>query len=121
MVKKIKKIICFDLDGVICRTEKNYYQKSKPNPIAIKKINSLFENGVYIKIFTARFMGRSNDNRVLAKKKGYTLTKNQLKLWKVKYHELILGKPSYDLFVDDKSIFYNKNWVKKINYYLKKI
>ena len=25
-----KKIICFDLDNTLCRTEKNYYRKSKP-------------------------------------------------------------------------------------------
>ena len=30
-----KKIICFDLDNTLCRTEKNYYKKSKP----IKKKN----------------------------------------------------------------------------------
>ena len=41
-------------------------------------------------------------------------TRKQLKKWDLKYHELIFGKPSYDLFIDDKSIFFNKNWVKKI-------
>ena len=35
-------------------------------------------------------------------------TKKQLKMWGVKYHELIFGKPSYDIIVDDKSILYNK-------------
>ena len=46
---------------------------------------------------------------------GFKLTKTQLKKWKVKYHKLILGKPSYDLIVDDKGIFFNKNWIKKID------
>lgn len=120
MVKKInkKKIICFDLDGVICKTKKNYYTKSKPNHLAIKKINKLYDEGNYIKIFTARFMGRSKDNQVAAKKKGYHITKKQLEKWNLKYHKLILGKPSYDIIIDDKSIFYNKNWIKKIDYYL---
>ena len=33
-----KKIICFDLDNVICLTKKNFYKKSKPNNLAIKKL-----------------------------------------------------------------------------------
>jgi tyrosyl-tRNA synthetase len=110
----IKKILCFDLDGVICKTKKNKYHDSKPNFVAIKKINELYDKGHYIKIFTARFMGRSNENRVIAKKRGFKLTEKQLKNWKLKYHKLLFGKPSYDIFVDDKSIFFNKNWVKKI-------
>ena len=120
MDKKVKKIVCFDLDGVLCKTNGNKYKASKPNILAIKKVNDLYDQGNYIKIFTARFMGRSNEKKSLAVKKGYTLTKEQLQKWKVKYHKLIFGNPSYDLFIDDKSIFFNKNWLKKINYYLKK-
>ena len=56
MVKLDKKIICFDLDGVICRTVKKKYFSAKPNLKAIEKINSLYRKGFYIKIFTARFM-----------------------------------------------------------------
>ena len=28
----------------------------------------------------------------------------------IKYNKLLMGKPSYDLIIDDKSIFFNKNW-----------
>ena len=42
------------------------------------------------------------------------MTINQLKKWKVNYHEVIFGKPSYDIFVDDKSLFFDKNWSKSI-------
>ena len=42
----------------------------------------------------------------------------QLKKWKVNYNELIFGKPSYDLFIDDKCIFFKKNWY---NYIIKKL
>ena len=52
---------------------------------------------------------------IKAKNQGYEFTKKQLSKWKVKYHKLIFGKPSYDYYIDDKSIFYNKNWTKKIN------
>ena len=115
-----KKILCFDLDGVICKTKGNSYHLSKPNKQSIKKINELYQKGNYIKIFTARFMGRSKENKSAAIKKGFTLTEKQLINWNLDYHELILGKPSYDLFIDDKSIFFNKNWIKKIDSYLKK-
>ena len=108
------KIICFDLDNTICKTKKNFYKKSLPIKKNIKIINRLYEDGFYIKIFTARFMGRSNENVKLAKKNGFKLTKLQLKSWGLKYNELIFGKPSYDIFVDDKSLFFEKNWDKKL-------
>ena len=31
------------------------------------------------------------------------LTKNQLDNWGVKYHDVRVGKPQYDLWIDDKS------------------
>lgn len=109
-----KKIYCFDIDGVICSTAKNNYKASKPINKAIKKINEIYLKGNIVIIFTARFMGRSKENAILAKKKGYILTYNQLKKWKVKFHKLIFGKPSFDFIIDDKSIFFKKNWHKLI-------
>jgi hypothetical protein len=44
------------------------------------------------------------------KEKFYKLTMKQLKSWRLNYHKLILGKPSYDILIDDKSLFYKKNW-----------
>ena len=82
------------------------------------KINSLYLKGYYIKLFTSRFMGRNKDNAKKAKMDGFKLTETQLKKWKVIYNELIFGKPSYDLFIDDKCIFFKKNWY---NYITKKL
>ena len=59
-------------------------------------------------------MGRNNDNRLKAIKQAKKITEIQLKKWKINYHKLILGKPSYDIYVDDKSLFYDKNWVIKL-------
>ena len=109
-----KKIVCFDLDNVLCKTNRNNYRRSKPIKKNIHTVNILFEKGFYIKIFTARFMGRNNDNIVKAKRQGYEFTKLQLKKWKIKYHKLIFGKPSFDFYIDDKSIFYDKNWANVI-------
>ncbi len=108
--KKYKKIICFDIDGVICETYKNDYKNAKPINKSINTINKLYNNNFYIKLFTARFMGRSKDNCLKSKKKGLILTKKQLKTWGVKYHKLLMCKPSYDLFVDDKALNFKKNW-----------
>ncbi len=106
------KIICFDIDGVICKTSGNQYDKSKPNKKVINLINQLFKKNRII-LFTSRFMGRNKDNASLAKKQGYEFTKKQLKKWKLKYHVLKFGKPSYDIFIDDKSFDFKKDWYTK--------
>ena len=113
------KKICFDIDNIICKTNGSNYKKSKPILLAIKKINQLYKKN-YIILFTARFMGRTNDNTLQAKKLGYNLTKKQLKDWGVSYHKLIMGKPSYDLLIDDLSLNFKKSWYKDIDKYLKK-
>ena len=81
------KIFCFDMDNVICKTKKNKYKNSIPIKQNIKIINSLFEKGYIIKIFTARFMGTFKDNSNLATKAAKNVTKKQLKKWNVKYHK----------------------------------
>jgi len=107
-----KKIICFDLDNVLCATPKNLYKKSKPIKNAINLVNYLYDEGCYIKIFTSRFMGRNNEKISVAKRQGYQLTKKQLLNWGLRYNKLIFGKPSYDLFVDDKNLSFSKDWIK---------
>ena len=96
-MKKIK--LCFDLDGVICTTVKKNYRKSKPKKKIIKLINELSKKYIII-IFTARYMGRNNDNVRLAKKQGYDFTFKQLKNWKIDFDKLVFGKPSYDFYID---------------------
>jgi glycerol-3-phosphate cytidylyltransferase len=89
---------CFDLDETICLTPSSRnYMEAVPYLKVINKINSLYDEGHDITIFTAR--GGTS-------KIDYTdLNKSQLKSWGVKYHTLIdKNKPSYDLFVDDKAI-----------------
>tara|TARA_B100000401_G_C52147099_1_gene412224 strand:- start:139 stop:486 length:348 start_codon:yes stop_codon:yes gene_type:complete len=110
MKNKIK-IICFDIDNVICKTNGNNYKLSKPDKTAIKTINNLYEKGFYIKIFTARYMGRNKENRKKVLKKKLE-TKNFLKRWGLKFNELIMCKPSYDVFVDDKAFGFSNKWKK---------
>lgn len=85
----------FDIDGTLC-SQQHDYAKAEPYIWKINIVNKLYEQGHTIKLWTARGTTRGID---------YTqLTKNQLKKWGVKYHELIMGKPHYDLYIDDKSI-----------------
>lgn len=112
---KKKKIICFDLDNVICFTKKNFYKDSVPNIKIINLINNLYKKNYLIKIFTARYMGRFKENIRLAKKSGLNFTKNQLKLWGVNYHKLYFGKPNFDIYIDDKNLEFSiKNWDLKL-------
>lgn len=108
MKKKIK-IICFDLDNVICKTKNNNYKFSQPDKTAIKIVNDLHDKGYYIKIFTARYMGRSKENKKKVLKKNQE-TRNYLKKWGLKFDKLIMCKPSYDIFVDDKAFGFSSKW-----------
>ena len=98
----------FDIDGTICSSlcenKGHDYANSKPLVDRIEKINKLYDDGHKIIMQTARGMGRSNNNQEEAIGLMYEFTKKQLDLWGVKYHELFLGKPSGDIYIDDKGM-----------------
>jgi len=91
--------IYVDIDNTICTTNPGLldkYLKSTPIPSKIAYINSLYDNGNTITYWTARGGSSGVD---------YTeLTTRQLTEWGCKYHRLIMGKPSYDLLIDDKTM-----------------
>ena len=114
------KTICFDIDNVICKTNLTKdYSKSVPIKKNIKFINKAYNNGYYIILYTARYMGRCNGNLRKVNKLIKPLTLKQLENWKVKYHKIYFGKPSFDLFIDDKSLFFKKDWTKLLKKKLK--
>ena len=49
-------------------------------------------------------MGTYHDDPKLAEARWLELTKLQLSIWNCKYHELIMGKPSADYYIDDKAV-----------------
>ena len=65
-----KKRFCFDLDGIICTTKKNYYKKSKPKKNVIEMINNLYKKN-YIKELEGflKTTSSSKTNKVLRKQK----------------------------------------------------
>jgi hypothetical protein len=106
------KNICFDLDGVLCSLTNGQYENAVPDPEAVQLANRLYDRGFHIIIYTARFMGRNNQNAVAAYEQGYELTRRQLQQWGVKYHDLFLGKPAFDLLIDDRAVFFQQDWRK---------
>jgi dTDP-glucose 4,6-dehydratase len=89
--------IYVDIDETICISpEDRDYSKANPIFNRINKINKLYDEGNTIIYWTARGTGSGIDWK--------ETTKNQFIEWGVKYHDLRLGKPIYDLFVCDKAI-----------------
>ena len=94
----------FDIDGTLCTNSQGDYSEAKPFFERIKVVNELFDQGNQIILLTARGMGSSENNQEIAKTKWESFTKDQLASWGVKYHMLFLGKPSGDVYVDDKGV-----------------
>ena len=98
-------IIYVDIDGTICTLNNSDgenkdqsfdpagYEDAQPIYENIDKINKLYDEGHTIIYWTAR-----------GTKTGinwFNLTKKHLDNWNVKYHELKMGKPAYDLLICD--------------------
>lgn len=92
----------FDIDGTICTITNGDYSLAEPLRDRIEYINKLYLEGNIIIFHTARGMGRSDNSQVFADRKFKKFTQKQLDNWGVKYHKLFMGKPSGDIYVDDK-------------------
>lgn len=97
-----RKRYVFDLDNTLCDTKKNEYGDwdylgAKPFEERINFVNSLYNQGHYIIIETAR--------GCVSKKNWYEQTYNQLLKFGLQFNELRTGvKFNADFFVDDKAI-----------------
>ena len=95
-------IIYVDIDETICESpEDRDYTKAVPIRKNIDKINKLYYNNTIV-YWTARGTVTGIDWR--------GLTEKQLLSWGAKYTELKMGKPAYDVFIDDKNIN-SKDWL----------
>ena len=84
-----------DIDGTICNNTWGKYEEAQPYKDRIAKINKLYEDGHEIHFWTARGTNSGID--------WFDLTQSQLAKWGVRYNTIRLGKPSYDIWVDDKA------------------
>jgi mannose-6-phosphate isomerase-like protein (cupin superfamily) len=91
-----------DLDNTLCITKDSDYENSIPIKQRINYVSDLKAQGHHITIWTARGSSSGKDHS--------ELTKKQLQEWNVEYDELLLGKPSYDCYIDDKSFNVNDFW-----------
>ena len=111
-------VIYVDIDHTICETDTSLdYEQAVPWKENIDKVNQLFDDGHTIVYWTARGSGTGIDWR--------DVTEKQFEKWGVKYHKLILKKPLYNIFIDDRNIntdnffenfdSFRKDYLKKVN------
>ena len=101
-----------DIDGTICITDSSCedtlkkYASVEPIPQRIAEVNKLYDAGHTVTYWTARGGNSGLDLR--------DLTLKQLSEWGCKYHFLEMGKPSYDIYIDDKSFNVDSFWPIKV-------
>ena len=92
--------IIIDLDGTICREMRQFSRPlAEPLPGAVETVvmlcgavNELYDRGNTIIIYSARTWAE------------YEVTVDWLRRHGVKYHQLMMGKPVGDVWIDDRSI-----------------
>ncbi len=85
-----------DIDGTICcKTPKDGYHSAVPYVERIEHFNKLYDEGHEIVYWTARGGTSGKD--------WSELTLSQLERWGVKSTRVMMNKPSYDLWIDDKA------------------
>lgn len=87
---------CFDIDGTLCSQESGDYLLAKPFENRVEAVNRLFDEGHEIVLFTARGSKSGLD--------WSYKTEMQIRSWGLRHHELLLGKPHADLYIDDKAL-----------------
>ncbi|HET7568255.1 MAG TPA: hypothetical protein VFJ91_09710 [Gaiellaceae bacterium] len=89
-------IYCFDIDGTLCSNTHGDYEQAVPFPEPIAQVNRLHEEGHTIYLYTARGATTGIDWR--------ETTERQMAEWGVRYDALFLGKPTADVYVDDRAL-----------------
>ena len=91
-----------DLDNTLCNTQNSDYYNCTPIKERISYVNELKEQGNMITIWTARGSRSGIDYR--------ELTLKQLAEWNIHYDNLLMSKPDYDVYIDDKSFNVESYW-----------
>ncbi len=89
-------IYCFDIDGTLCTNTDGDYANALSFPEVIAQVNRLHAEGHRILLYTARGATTGIDWR--------ELTERQLHEWGVQYEALFTGKPTADVYIDDKAV-----------------
>ena len=86
------KVVFIDIDGTIC-TEEKTFERSLAQPLkgALEAVNKFYNEGHTVVFYTARGWEQ------------YRMTKAWLDEYGFKYHQLQMGKPIADIFIDDRA------------------
>lgn len=91
-------VIGIDLDGVICSEEKTFEKPlAQLNPGAYEFFKEAKELGHTLVIWTARGWEQ------------YKVTSHWLDIQGIEYDQLVMGKPIFDVFIDDRAVDH-KDW-----------
>lgn len=97
---KTVKTYCFDIDGVLIDRPSNsrfpWDYEAKPINDNIAIVKKLYDEGNYIKLYTARGSCTKID--------WTEKTNKELQSYGIPFHELHFGKPDADYYVDDRFI-----------------
>jgi hypothetical protein len=103
-----KKVIMADIDDTI--TEGKGYETCQPKTHVIQELTRLYDEGHNIVYWTAR--------GTVANRDWYEHTKKQLVGWNAKHTLLVMKKPFFDSFLEDKSINLDKfdglKWLEEV-------
>jgi len=92
--------IIIDMDGTICSEERQFSRAlASIKPGAKESINALYEQGHTIIIYTARTWAE------------WEMTQHWLQTHEIKFHQLFMGKPVGDLWIDDRAVSHS-DWEK---------
>jgi uncharacterized HAD superfamily protein len=90
--KREKKVVYFDIDGTLTNETEGWdYERRTPRLDVIERLREMYADKWYIVLWTARL---NRDREV---------TKYWLEIHGIPYHELIMGKPYWDMYICDKS------------------
>lgn len=108
----MNKIIAVDIDGVLVDRSNIYeheginkYNHCYPIHDMIKIVNKLYDDGFTIRLLTSRGMTQFNGDYHVVYNKLYELTRKQMTSFGIKYHELFMGKPHYNILIDDHAMY----------------
>lgn len=105
--------IYVDIDHTICNgVDDGDYSKATPIEKNIERVNQLYDEGHKITYWTARGSVTGKD--------WFEVTRDQLDQWGCKRHGLKMGKPAFDIFIDDK-VLNTAVWEKKGNQVLNRV
>ncbi len=85
--------IVIDVDGTICTEEKTYSRSmAKVIKDAVESVNNLYDDGHTIILYSARSW------------QEYEMTEDWLKRHNFRYHQLVMGKPIGEVWIDDRAV-----------------